>query len=69
MLGVIGSLAVLSVLAGVLAGAVALPVAGMAGIASRDAAETFNNLSVPTLAELPTRSEILDSRGGLIAYY
>src|SRR5215469_2482716 len=47
----------------------ALPIVGMAGIVTRDAAETFNNLPVPQLSQLPTRSEILNSRGGLIAYY
>lgn len=41
----------------------------MAGIAVRDATETFNGLTVPALAQLPTRSEILNSRGGVIAYY
>ena len=46
-----------------------LPVAGMVGIATRDAAETFNGLPVPALSNLPTRSEILDANGGLIAYY
>jgi membrane peptidoglycan carboxypeptidase len=69
VVSVVAALAALSVAAGVIAGAVALPVAGMAGIMARDAAETFNNLSVPALSALPTRSEILDARGGLIAYY
>jgi membrane peptidoglycan carboxypeptidase len=69
VLSVLAALAALSVAAGVIAGAIALPVAGMAGIAARDAAETFNNLPVPTLSRLPTRSEILDAQGGLIAYY
>jgi membrane peptidoglycan carboxypeptidase len=69
VLSVIAALAALSVLAGLIAGAVALPVTGMAGIATRDAAETFNDLPVPTLSRLPTRSEILSSSGSLIAYY
>jgi len=62
-------LAVMSVVAGILAGGMALAIAGMAGIATRDAAETFNDLSVPSLAQLPTRSELVDSSGNLIAYY
>jgi membrane peptidoglycan carboxypeptidase len=62
-------IAALSVVGGLLASGMALTVAGMAGIASRDAATTFNNLAVPDVSELPARSEILDSRGRLIAYY
>jgi membrane peptidoglycan carboxypeptidase len=68
-LALISGIVVLSLVAGVLAGLIGLPVIGMAGVAVRDAAETFNNLNVPTLARLPSRSEILDSKGGLIAYY
>jgi membrane peptidoglycan carboxypeptidase len=69
VLSVLAALAALSVAAGFIAAAIALPVAGMAGIAARDAAETFNDLAVPALSTLPTRSEILDADGGLIAYY
>jgi membrane peptidoglycan carboxypeptidase len=69
VLSVVAALAALSVVAGVIAAALALPVAGMAGIMARDAAGTFNTLSVPALTQLPTRSEILDAHGGLIAYY
>jgi membrane peptidoglycan carboxypeptidase len=59
----------LSVLAGLLAGAVILPLVGSAGIATRDAARTFDSLQEPALAQLPSRSEILDSSGRVIAYY
>ena len=69
VLSALSGMAVLSVTAGLLLGWLALPVAGMAGIATRDAAETFNDLSVPGLTQLPTRSEILNSQGGLVAYY
>ena len=62
-------LAALSVAAGLLAGGMALTVTGIAGIAARDAAATFNNLPVPDVSQLPARSEILDGRGRLIAYY
>jgi membrane peptidoglycan carboxypeptidase len=65
----IAGIAGLSLVGGLLAGVLALPVAGLAGIATRDAAQTFNDLSVPALSRLPTRSEILDSEGNLIAYY
>jgi membrane peptidoglycan carboxypeptidase len=69
VVSVLAALAALSVAAGVIVAAVALPVAGMVGIAARDAAETFNGLPVPAFSTLPTRSEILDANGGLIAYY
>jgi membrane peptidoglycan carboxypeptidase len=69
VLSALGGLAVLSVTAGLLVSWLALPIVGMAGIVTRDAAETFNNLPVPQLSQLPTRSEILNSEGGLIAYY
>jgi membrane peptidoglycan carboxypeptidase len=62
-------LAALSVVSGLLAGGMALTVTGMAGIATRDAVQTFDNLPVPDLSQLPARSEILDARGRLIAYY
>jgi membrane peptidoglycan carboxypeptidase len=49
--------------------AVAVPVVGAVGVATRDAANTFNTLKVPTLGTLPSRSEILTANGKLIAYY
>ena len=66
---ILAAVAATAVAAGVLVAGIALPVVGMAGMAVRDAAETFNTLPVPTLSTLPTRSEILDANGGLIAYY
>jgi membrane peptidoglycan carboxypeptidase len=69
VLSALGWVAVLSVTAGLLVSWLMLPVVGMAGIAVRDAAETFNDLPIPKLSQLPTRSEILNSKGGLIAYY
>ncbi len=62
-------LAAFSTVAGILVSAVGLPVAGVIGIAARDAAQTFNSLAVPNLAQIPARSEIVDSSGNLIAYY
>ena len=66
---IIAALAATAVATGFIVAGLVLPVAGMAGIAVRDAAETFNGLPVPALSTLPTRSEILDAHGGLIAYY
>jgi membrane peptidoglycan carboxypeptidase len=62
-------LAALSLVAGLIAAAVVLPVAGIAGLAVRDTAKTFNSLPVPVLGQLPQRSEILDRSGHLIAYF
>jgi len=66
---VVGRIAVVSVAAGALVAAIIMPVTGLVGVATRDAAKTFNTLSVPPLQQVPTRSEILDSEGHLIAYY
>jgi membrane peptidoglycan carboxypeptidase len=65
----VGRIAVLSVAAGLLVGAILIPITGIAGVAVRDASNTFINLKVPPLAKVPMRSEILDSQGKLIAYY
>ena len=64
-----GFLVVLSAAAGLLLGAILIPVVGAIGVATKNAATTFNTLSVPSLGQLPSRSEILDSSGHLIAYY
>jgi membrane peptidoglycan carboxypeptidase len=62
-------LAVVAVGAGLLVAAVLVPVVGAAGIATRNAANTFNTLSVPDIGQVPSRSAILDANGNLIAYY
>jgi membrane peptidoglycan carboxypeptidase len=59
----------LAMAAGLLAAGLALPPALLAGTAVRDAAQTFNSLSVPQLTAIPTRSAILGSDGSVIAYY
>ena len=64
-----GFLVVMSAAAGLLLGAILIPIVGVIGVASKNAATTFNTLSVPSLGQLPSRSEILDSSGHLIAYY
>jgi membrane peptidoglycan carboxypeptidase len=58
-----------SIGAGLLVAAVAVPVIGAVGVATRNAANTFNTLKVPSLGQLPSRSEILTANGQLIAYY
>jgi membrane peptidoglycan carboxypeptidase len=65
----VGRIAVLSVAAGLLVGAIFVPFSGIVGVAVRDASNTFLTLKVPKLGKVPMRSEILDSRGKLIAYY
>ncbi len=64
-----GRLAAVSVGAGLLVAAVAVPVVGLTGVIARNAASTFNNLKVPSLGLIPSRSEILTANGRLIAYY
>ena len=59
----------MSVVAGLLVAAVSVPVTGLFGVVTRDAANTFNDLSVAQLGQVPVRSEILDTHGNVIAYY
>jgi membrane peptidoglycan carboxypeptidase len=65
----IALLAALAVGAGLLGAAVVLPVVGVAGVVVRDASKTFNNLSVAGLGQVPSKSELLDRSGHLIATY
>jgi membrane peptidoglycan carboxypeptidase len=65
----VGRLLAVSVGAGLLVAAVAVPVIGATGVITRNAANTFNTLKVPSLGQIPSRSEILDVDGNLIAYY
>ncbi len=51
-----------------LAAAVALPAVGTIGIVARNAANKFEAMSTQALGEVPQRSEILDSKGHLLAY-
>jgi membrane peptidoglycan carboxypeptidase len=69
LLGVLASISALAVLAGLVVGAMMTPLAGLAGAVTRDATQTFDSLPVPALSDLPSRSEILDANGHLIAYY
>jgi membrane peptidoglycan carboxypeptidase len=65
----IGTLAALAVGAGLLGAAVALPVVGIAGVAARDASKTFNNLPVAGLGQVPSKTELLDRSGHVLATY
>jgi membrane peptidoglycan carboxypeptidase len=58
-----------SIGAGLLAAAVAVPVIGAVGVATRNMANAFNTLKVASLGQIPSRSELLTSNGKLIAYY
>jgi membrane peptidoglycan carboxypeptidase len=63
-----GRLAAVSVGAGLLVAAVVVPVVGLTGVIVRNAANTFNTLKVPSLGQIPSRSEILTANGKLITY-
>ena len=62
-------LAALALVAGVLSAVALLPVVGVAGVATRDAVKTFDDMPVAGLGQVPSRSELLDSSGHLLAYY
>jgi membrane peptidoglycan carboxypeptidase len=64
-----GRLAAVAVGAGVLVAAVVVPIVGLTGVIFRNAANSFNSLKVPSLGQIPSRSEILTANGKLIAYY
>jgi membrane peptidoglycan carboxypeptidase len=64
-----GRLAAVAIGAGLLVAAVTVPLVGAIGVATRNAANTFNTLKVPGLGQIPSRSEILDTQGHVIAYY
>jgi membrane peptidoglycan carboxypeptidase len=65
--GVLGSLIVLSAIAGVLAAAMVVPVIAATGVLVRNEADKFTTLSLNAQG-LPQRSEILDRYGNLLAY-
>lgn len=68
-LRIVVAIAGISVVAGLLVAAIALPLVGGVGMVSRQVSDTFDNLQVPALAQLPSRSEILDTNGRVIADY
>jgi membrane peptidoglycan carboxypeptidase len=61
-------LLVITLAAGLLVAAVALPVIGITGVAIRDAANTFDNLSVGALGSPPVRSVLYAANGKVITY-
>ena len=65
----IGLLAALALGGGVLSAAAALPVIGVAGVAVRNATTTFNDLPVAGLGQVPSKTQILDRSGHVIAIY
>jgi membrane peptidoglycan carboxypeptidase len=65
--GVLGRVALLAVVAGVLAAATILPIVAATGITVRNAANSFTTLKLDA-GSLPQRSEILDAQGHLITY-
>ena len=67
--GIVGRIALLAVVAGLLGGALVVPAVGAVGLVTRNTADKFNNMKTGALGELPVRSEILDSRGRLLAYF
>src|SRR5258706_2904145 len=64
----IALLAVVALGAGVLTAAATLPFVGVAGIATRDTARTFNSMRVAGLWQLPSRAKLVDSHAHPIAY-
>jgi membrane peptidoglycan carboxypeptidase len=67
--GIVGRIALLAVVAGLLGGALVVPAVGAVGLVTRNTADKFNNMKTGVIGELPVRSEILDSQGRLIAYF
>lgn len=65
----IGLLVALSLGAGLLAAAAAIPVIGAGGVIVGHAAQAFNNMPVDNLSTLPSTSVILDRYGNPIATY
>jgi membrane peptidoglycan carboxypeptidase len=64
----IGRVFLFSVIGGVLAAAMVVPVVAATGIGLRNAADKFTTLKLTGTTDLPQRSEILDRDGHLITY-
>jgi len=58
-----------AVVAGLLAGGLAIPAVGAVGLVTRNQTNSFNTMKTGVIGQLPVRSEILDSRGHLLAYF
>ena len=69
MYGAIGQIVLLTIVAGLLAAGITLPAIAIAGLATRNTANTFNNLPVGTLGNVPQISTMYDSEGQPIAKF
>ncbi len=67
--GTVGRLALMTVVAALLCAGLTLPFVGIFGIATRDAANTFNDLQVGDLGQPPTFSTVYDIEGQPIATF
>jgi membrane peptidoglycan carboxypeptidase len=67
--GTVGRLVVMTLVAALVVAGVTLPFVGVIGIATRDAANTFNDLQVGTLGDVPTLSTLYDVEGQPIATF
>ena len=67
--GTIGQIVLLTLVAALLVAGIALPAVAIGGIATRDAANTFDNLPVGTLGAVPTVSKLYDTEGRVIAEF
>jgi membrane peptidoglycan carboxypeptidase len=65
----VSGILVASLVGGALVAGVALPAVGGLGTVVRNAANQFNTLKTPELHQLPVRSEIVDSKGHVLAYF
>jgi membrane peptidoglycan carboxypeptidase len=58
-----------AVVAGLLAGGLAIPAVAAVGLVTRNETNTFNTMKAGVIGQLPVRSEIVDSKGRLLAYF
>jgi membrane peptidoglycan carboxypeptidase len=66
--GTVGRISVLAIAAALMVAAGFLPVIGLAGVAARDVANTFNTLPVGTLGTPPARSVMYAADGRVLTY-
>ena len=69
MYGAIGQIILVTVVAALLAAGITLPAVAIIGIATRDVANTFDNLPVGTLGDPPAVSTVYASTGQVIASF
>ena len=67
--GIAARVILYAAVAGLLAGGLAVPAIGAVGLVTRNATSKFNNMKTGVIGELPVRSEIMDSKGRLLAYF